>query len=764
MFIRMLCIFCWVLLSSYTHAFPSSIQVDSAYLYADSPQSYSVVHQFDNDRWTVVEKFSNHGFKEGEYWLRVNIRNTSQDIENIIYRFDYPLHDEVDFYVFNQQGELVTESMQGDMRDRSQHQVMDKHAAIKLVLNGGESKQILMRVASMNALVLSSSIYSQYEHEQNVHFEAIFSSLIYGILLAMALYNLGLAISLKDKANFSYVLYVSTFTAFLLTLSGDGYYYFWNEWPNFNRYLLPALSGFLIIPSLLFPYCLLKMEENVPVLAKLYKGLMILAGLFVLSIPLLGVAKSVVIINSLSAVLSIVMLVIGMYLTYKKVPLAGLYTLAWVFLLIGLSVLSVSSLGLMESNLLSRNAGLIGGVIEAVILSLALAQRISQERREKLKAVEQAVVSRKHFQELFDLAPIGIVRFDLKGRLVAMNPNFVSMMGYQNEQHALSEFKMVHNVITDHEENRKHLMHNENLLDKEITFRTIDDKLIPCSVSLHMYKGEEAEYIEAYITDIRERVESQNIRDLMEQERLTSIEQLVTGVAHEINTPLGVNITSVSHIEEILSEVDTEMQNRTLTRQKFLGFVDDTQQLLQIVTHNLNKMSNIVRRFKLVSMGKASKVNVNLKHVIEKSIHSHLRIEEDINIEVYCGDNINIDTYPAAWNIIIEQLIENSIVHGFDRNQHDKNIEIRVTPLESGSWRFDYQDNGRGLDEHVFEKAFKPFVTTKRSSVEHAGLGLYRIYNLVHRALKGDVSVSKGEGFHLAITFDARQLEIKQTA
>jgi len=757
MIVRLLCMLCWMLLSFNTLANSPVVVVDRAYTYSETAQTFSSIQSLKQDAWVEVARFTNHGFKNGEFWLRVVLENQSQDTQSVIYRFAYALHDEVDFYQVSLSGELKKTWLQGDMRDQSDHNVMDKHAAINITIPANSRQLLYIRVASKNALVLTADLFSKFEHEKNVHFEAIFSSMIYGVLLVMALYNLGLAISLMDKAYFSYVLYVLTFTTFVLTLSGDGYYYFWNNSPHFNQYLLPVISGLLIIPSLLFPYYLLNIKRNAPFIAKMYKGFMVVAMLFVFSIPIIGVANAVVLVNSLSSILSLIILSVGFYLTYKGVPLAGWYTFAWLILLLGLSVLSVSSLGFMDSNLLTRNAGLLGGVIEAIILSLVLAQRISQEKREKMLAVQESAQNKKLFQEIFNQAPVGIMRFNSSGELVTINPALVKMLGYDSVHQAMENYHVLDQLLTDYRDINRELIENGKVLDKQMSITTVNENILHCSVSLHLHQGANEQYVEAYLTDITERVENTNVKEFMEQERHTSMEHLVTGVAHEINTPLGVNITSVSHIKELLSEVSDDLKNNTLTKKKFAHFVDDAHQLLQIVTHNLNKMSNLVRRFKMVSMGKTDKISLNFKQQLEQSVFNHHLIEEDIQLEVKCDGQVYIETYPAAWDIIIEQLVENSVVHGFSDQQEDKTISIEVTSIGEHHWRFQYRDNGSGVDAAVLQKAFNPFITTKRSSSEHAGLGLYRIYNLVQRVLKGEVTLEQDKGFHLVLEFSAPQ-------
>ncbi len=760
---RILCLLFWVMLTSHVQASSNTTKVESAYLHSEQPLTLSAIQSKPDTTWTYVTKFGSHGFRDGEFWLRDRLQNTSATTQSVILRFTYPSHDEVDFYELNDQGRLLQSWQMGDMRDLSGLQLMDKYPAIKVQLAPQQVKWVYTRVKSLNTMVLNLDVLSEKEHQNSMNLQTLLSGLIYGVLLVMALYNFVLAVSMRDKAYYVYVLYVLTFLGFVLVLSGDGYFYLWTQSPQLNQVLLPVLAGFLIIPSLAFPYYLLNIKKHAPNVIWFYRLAAIVACVFLVAIPFIGIAVSIVLVNALSVTLSISMLSICLFLSVKGVPLARIYTLAWFILLTGLAILSLASVGFIESNLITRSAGLLGGVLEVIILSLVLSQHIAQERNAKLKAVSDAMLSRKLFQELFDQAPIGIARFDLEGTVVTINPMLSRMLGFQTKEQALAETNVLTNVITDHKQVRDQLIEHKKVLDKVMELRKSDGEILPCSVSLHFYEEMGNQYIEAYVTDIRERIEAQNIREYMEQERITSMEQLVTGVAHEINTPLGVNITSVSHIQEIIDEVDGEMQRRSLTRDRFVQFINDSQQLLKIVTHNLQKMSNLVRRFKLISVSNADKIMMNLKQHLELSLHSHLFIGQNINVELLCDDDVNIESYPAAWNIIIEQLLENSIVHGFSVEQIQKNIKVSVLAQGNNEWRFDYEDNGQGISDDAVKRVFDPFVTTKRGSSDHAGLGLYRIFNLVHRVFDGDVNVTPGKGFHLSIRFKADAEALEQT-
>ncbi len=168
-----------------------------------------------------------------------------------------------------------------------------------------------------------------------------------------------------------------------------------------------------------------------------FYSIVLIAVCYLIALPFLGAAESLKLVNAVSFFGSIVMLLVGIYLSIKKVPVALIYTVAWFILLAGLVALPLSSLGLIESNFFTRYSNMLGGVLEAILLSLALAQRIGLERQERIEAIKQTLKlkeevseNRKMFQELFDYAPIGMFRFTTAGELVAVNQFLAELMGF----------------------------------------------------------------------------------------------------------------------------------------------------------------------------------------------------------------------------------------------------------------------------------------------------------------------------------------------
>lgn len=744
-----------------------SIKVDYAYWYSDERIELSNVLELKTEQWTQVESLKNHGFKSGEYWIHLDVSQSSLSSDSHYFRFLHAVHDVVDIFVLSKDGDPLHEWHLGDTVKNIQRPVQEKKPSFKLIFDQQTQMDVYIRVSGINALLLTMEVMTEAEREKTVQIEVLIAGLVYGILLVMMLYNFGLAVSIRDKAYYFYVTYVGCYILFLLCLTGDGMYYLWPDNVDFNTIAMPVFAGVLIVPSLLFPYYLLDLRLHAPHLIPYFKLLLIIALAYLLLIPVLGLAVSLIIINVFSIIASVFMLGVGVYLSIKRVPIALIYTFSWFFLLLGLAVLPMSSLGYIESTVFTRFSNMFGGVIESILLSLALAQRIRLERNERLHAIKQAIVlkdeiaeNRKMFQELFDYAPIGMFRFTTEGELVAVNNFLAELLGFSRPQEVLDIGPDIRKLFDNGYDLASRALNHESILDEESVLTMSDNSQRTCSVTLRTHSQNNMEVIEGFITDISERKQAQRIHEIMEKERMTTMEQLVTGVAHEINTPLGNNVTSVSHLTELLAEVDKKMMDGSLNKSFFNGFIEDSQSLMTLMSSNLNKITSLIQRFKLVSVNHIDieKAQVVFKEQVEYSVDYFFFQKEgsetnkDINVKVDTHGYVSIHSYPAVWRIILDQLFENSIIHGFQKNQKDKKIKVDLN-FENDEWVVSYEDNGKGMSAEMKGRIFDPFVTSKRGNADNAGLGMYRVYNLVSQVLKGKINIEESNGFKVVIRF-----------
>ena len=243
---------------------------------------------------------------------------------------------------------------------------------------------------------------------------------------------------------------------------------------------------------------------------------------------------------------------------------------------------------------------------------------------------------------------------------------------------------------------------------------------------------------------------------LAEADKMAALGGLVAGVAHEINTPLGISITAVSHLDDSAQQFKSKFESGQLTKPDFLKFIETSDESIRILINNTGKAAELIKSFKQVAVDQSSEgkrafdlkiyldeILLSLKPKIKHSLHQ---------IEVNCDKGIQINSYPGALSQIVTNLITNSLMHAFEKGVNGK-IAINAS-TENDKVLLVYKDNGKGMSEDVLEHLFEPFFTTKRGS-GGSGLGAHIMYNLVVQKLQGSIQCKSvlGEGVEYSISF-----------
>jgi len=247
--------------------------------------------------------------------------------------------------------------------------------------------------------------------------------------------------------------------------------------------------------------------------------------------------------------------------------------------------------------------------------------------------------------------------------------------------------------------------------------------------------------------------------ELVRQEKLASLGRLVAGVAHEINTPLGICVTATSHLVQELKLTREELAAGEMTEDSLQSFFDVVDQSLRIMTTNTQRAAALVRSFKQVAVDQSSDDirSFNLGAYISEvllSLQPKLK-GRPVKVEVDCPKDLAMESFPGAVSQVLTNMVVNSLVHGFAREQPGR---IRIAAvLEDDMVAFEYGDDGAGMDADTLGKLFDPFFTTRRGS-GGSGLGAHILYNLVTGALGGTLRVesSPGKGLQYHLRFPRR--------
>ena len=253
-------------------------------------------------------------------------------------------------------------------------------------------------------------------------------------------------------------------------------------------------------------------------------------------------------------------------------------------------------------------------------------------------------------------------------------------------------------------------------------------------------------------------------RQMVQNEKMASLGDMIAGVAHEVNTPIGLGVTASTMMLDRLSDMRKAFENKTLKASLLAKFINEGEESLNIIYRNLNRAAELISSFKQLAVDQSSENNRifyfdKLMDEILMSMRPKLR-KVNHTINVHCEDDLVIESKAGPINQIMINLIMNSVIHGFE-NMSKGQIDITIETLEDCKVRIEFKDNGKGISENLRKRIFDPFVTTKRGQ-GGSGLGMHLVYNLVTQALNGSISIlsEEGQGVHFTILFPAKMVDI----
>lgn len=255
---------------------------------------------------------------------------------------------------------------------------------------------------------------------------------------------------------------------------------------------------------------------------------------------------------------------------------------------------------------------------------------------------------------------------------------------------------------------------------------------------------------------------------LVATEKMAALGALVAGISHEINTPVGISLTGVSHFKEITEDIIDSFDKKKLSQTSLQAYFSKCEQVCQLTTVNLKKAATLISGFKQIAVDQTSEEQrkFNIKTYIDEilsSIHSVTK-KAQIEIAVSCPDNIVVQSYPGAFSQILTNLIINSCIHGF-KDESSGKIQIIIHLVEE-HLSIQYSDNGVGISEQHLPKIFDPFFTTNRDN-GGSGLGLNIIYNLVTNTFNGQIicqsTVSQGTDFNITLAMSSLDVPAMQS-
>lgn len=265
--------------------------------------------------------------------------------------------------------------------------------------------------------------------------------------------------------------------------------------------------------------------------------------------------------------------------------------------------------------------------------------------------------------------------------------------------------------------------------------------------------------------DLEEAMETLKMaqEELVRSEKMASLGGLVAGVAHEINTPLGVALTSITHMAEAFDEFKRAVDSGKIRKSDLTNFMETADEGTLVVRRNLDRAAHLIRSFKMVAVDQSADdmreldIGVYLDEIVESLIPT-LR-KKGVKVAAASKGDLAMKTVPGDLSHILTNLIMNATLHAFTEKAEgeERKIDVSAKRLKA-SVQIEVADNGRGIPDDIREKIFEPFFTTARNS-GGSGLGLNIVYNTVYQKLGGkiDVKEAKGGGTRFVINLPVDQ-------
>jgi len=244
---------------------------------------------------------------------------------------------------------------------------------------------------------------------------------------------------------------------------------------------------------------------------------------------------------------------------------------------------------------------------------------------------------------------------------------------------------------------------------------------------------------------------------LVQQEKLASLGALVAGVAHEINTPVGIAVSCASHLADSTTRLTALVEKGELGRGDFNRYLATATDTTALILANCERAAQLINSFKQVAVDRASaeRRSFDLRAYVQETL---LSLQPNLKrgnhtVGVDCPADLMVEGYPGALSQILTNLVMNSLTHGY-REGRAGQLRITVTQPDAETVCLAYADDGAGIPPENLPHVFEPFFTTRRGE-GGSGLGLHIVHNLVVGPLKGIIAVESapGQGTVFTLTF-----------
>ncbi len=462
----------------------------------------------------------NFGYTRATYWFHLTLLDLNQGDGNWLIALSYPLIDEIGLY-FVEDNRVIRSYQTGDTYDFLTRPINHRHFLFPVPDSTTGSVDVYMRVQTEGTLELPLTLWSEKEFWEQEQTIIVVKGVYFGVILIMVIYNLFIYFSVRESSYLYYVCYAACLIFFQSGIDGLAFQFLWPGNPEFHGKSFVVFSAFTLMFLCLFSNSFLKLADYHPRLS----GLLLLGALSTATMSVVSLfipyAYAIRLVVGLSLPICIGCFGVGVYVWSNGGVIARYFLIAWSAFLVGILLISLSKMGVIPITFFTTNALQIGSALEVVLFSLALADRINADKREKLSAKQEAINNLERFKSLYDNAIEGIFQCTLEGRFVSANPAMAKFMGYESSElfagMVVDAGAQIFLDVEQYHEFRKAVLEDGQVLNYEAHGVRLDGAPFWCSLSakLVQQKTSDRSLIEGFVVDITARKKSEEQLDFL---------------------------------------------------------------------------------------------------------------------------------------------------------------------------------------------------------------------------------------------------------
>lgn len=339
----------------------------------------------------------NFSYTSSVYWFKGHIKNTGFRRLNGLIEIANPLLNDIEYY-FIIDNEVSHYYLSGSQHPFDDRFLPHRNFLFPFNLNENEAGIFYIRVKSKGSLQVPIVVSPDLKYIEYDQVDLSGKSAYYGIVLAIILFNLFLFFSLRERVYIFYVLFIAGFAIQQFSMHGFMTANLFPNVPVVQEYSAIFFMPFGLFFTVMFTQTFLKLSQTSPRISKLYQGYAVVSVLLTLGVFFLDYVTIGKMVVMYTVLVSISCALVGPYLWFKGHTIARLYSVAWLFLTAGTAIFALNKLGIIPRTGLTENGLLFGSAAEAIILSLALADRLNIERKRRYHAQENALKETQHRQ------------------------------------------------------------------------------------------------------------------------------------------------------------------------------------------------------------------------------------------------------------------------------------------------------------------------------------------------------------------------------